>query len=143
LPLPWLAAIALLAQSALGGTMASQWAAERCLAAGDGCQSLLIHRLGAWPAAGTILVMALGSIGLSRQHRALGRFSGAALLLVGVQILLGISTLRHQLLVPGLTVAHQLTAALLIGLMGAVLGQTLSRLRATAPLTSPPQLSHG
>jgi cytochrome c oxidase assembly protein subunit 15 len=143
LPLPALTSVALLTQCALGGTMASRWAAEQCLASGEGCSWLLFHRLGAWPAALTIVAMAVGSLALPTGHRALRWFSGSALVLVAIQILLGVSTLRHELTVPGLTVAHQLIAALLVGLVGAVLGRSLSHPRSTSLLSSTPQSHHG
>jgi cytochrome c oxidase assembly protein subunit 15 len=43
-------------------------------------------------------------------------------------VVLGITTLRMELAVPALTIAHQLVAALLIALMGAVLGRSLAPL---------------
>jgi len=51
---PWfIGAVALLAlaQCLLGGLMATQWAAGRCLSSGEGCGWLLAHRLGARPVA--------------------------------------------------------------------------------------------
>lgn len=58
---PALAVVAttcVLAQCLLGGAMASQWAAGRCLAAGESCGWLLAHRQGAPLAATAVLVLA-------------------------------------------------------------------------------------
>ncbi len=125
LPLVSVAAASLFAQCLLGGTMASQWAADRCLASGDACQWLLFHRTGSWIAACTVLTMATASLFLPGGHPKLRWFSVAAGSLVLAQIALGVFTLRLGLAVPAVTVAHQFVAALLIALIGAVLGRSL------------------
>ena len=114
------------AQCVLGGLMASQWAADLCLQAGEGCRWLLRHRLGAWPAALAVLVVAISSLPARPWASPLLRgMSGAAALLVAGQIVLGVCTLRLQLAQPAVTVAHQLAAALLIALLGSLLGRAL------------------
>ena len=138
-PLWWsllcaLACVLLLAQCVLGASMASQWAADLCLQAGEGCRWLLAHRLGAYPAAAAVLAVALGSLFLGSAAPGLRPLAlGAGLLVLG-QVLLGVQTLRLQLSVPAVTIAHQLLAGLLVALLGALLGRCL---RGLAPLRQP------
>jgi cytochrome c oxidase assembly protein subunit 15 len=120
--LPVLAALLVGAQCLLGGAMASRWAADLCLQAGEGCRWLLLHRQGAYPAAVAVLLLAAGSVALPAGHRRLQGFAFAAAALVLVQVALGVFTLRLQLAVPAVTVAHQLTAALLVGVLGGLWG---------------------
>jgi cytochrome c oxidase assembly protein subunit 15 len=120
---PWLAGLATLlvgAQSLLGGLMATQWAASLCFSAGTGCGWLGAHRFAATPAALVVLLLAVCtalSPGWCRQQRPL---TTTAALLVITQIGLGVSSLRLQLTVPGLTIAHQLVAALLVAILAAL-----------------------
>lgn len=137
-PLWWsllcgLATLLLLGQCLLGASMASQWAADLCLQAGAGCQWLLAHRLGAYPAALAIGAMALSSPFTGASARGLRPLALSAGLLVIAQVLLGVQTLRLQLAVPAVTIAHQLLAGLLVALLGALLGRCLLGL---APLRS-------
>jgi cytochrome c oxidase assembly protein subunit 15 len=122
-PLPVLAALLVGGQCLLGAAMASRWAAPLCLQAGEGCRWLLLHRQGAYPAAVAVLLLAAASLALpagqGRRSRALA-FAGAGL--VVVQVVLGVLTLRLQLAVPAVTIAHQLTAALLVGVLGGLWG---------------------
>jgi cytochrome c oxidase assembly protein subunit 15 len=126
LPLTVASGVLLLGQCVLGGLMASHWAASLCLEAGEGCRQLLRHRLGAWPAAAALLLQAIAALWLPRIHRPLARLALAPALLVPLQVLLGVLTLRLQLHQPLVTVAHQLLAALLVALVGAVWGRTLA-----------------
>jgi cytochrome c oxidase assembly protein subunit 15 len=106
--------------------MASRWAADLCLQAGEGCRWLLRHRLGAWPAALAVLAVAIASLPARPWASPLLRaLAGAAAVLVAGQIALGVATLRLQLAQPAVTVAHQLGAALLIALLGSLLGRAL------------------
>ena len=120
---PWLAGLATLlvgAQSLLGGLMATQWAASLCFSAGQGCGWLGAHRFAATPAALAVLALAVVTAlvpGWCRQQRPLT--TTAALLVIG-QIGLGVSSLRLQLSVPGVTIAHQLVAALLVAILAAL-----------------------
>ena len=132
LPWPWLvlvggAAALVLAQSVLGGLMASRWAADLCLSSGEGCLWLLRHRLGAAPAALAVLALLPASVLLlPRPYRpGLRPLVGLANALVALQVALGVATLRLQLSQPALTVAHQLTAALLIACLAALWGRSL------------------
>ncbi len=130
LPLWWRALtsvvlVLVLGQCLLGGSLASQWAAERCLAAAEGCQWLLRHRLGATPTALAVALLLPASLALPGEERHLRGFSLVAALLVAIQVALGVATLRLQLAVPAVTVAHQLTAALLVAVLAAAVGRSL------------------
>ena len=131
-PLWWtgLAALALvlvLAQCLLGGLMASQWAADQCFSSGNGCRWLLAHRQLAMPAALAVLAVVVTTPLLPPGLGQLPGLAQAAGALVGVQVALGIWTLRLQLHAPLVTIAHQLIAALLVGLLAAVVASSLGR----------------
>jgi cytochrome c oxidase assembly protein subunit 15 len=153
---PWLAGLATLlvaSQSLLGGLMATQWAASLCFSSGSGCAWLAAHRLAATPAALVVLVLAVATALAPgcRQQRPL---TITAALLVITQIALGVASLRLQLSVPAVTIAHQLVAALLLAILAAlacrgwlaVSGQAVSS-PAAAPRTvlspSPAEVVHG
>ncbi len=146
---PWLALVGVagglvLAQSVLGGLMASRWAADLCLRSGEGCLWLLRHRLGAAPATLAVLALLPASLlALPRSPRpGLTLLSALAALLVGLQVALGVATLRLELSQPGLTVAHQLTAALLLAVLAALWGRSLP-IAAAAASTPPLVPIHG
>jgi cytochrome c oxidase assembly protein subunit 15 len=122
LPLWWawltpVVATAVLAQCLMGGLMATQWAAGRCFSSGEGCAWLYGHRLLATPAALAVLLLAALAWGRLRSERSL---ASLAAVLVVVQIALGVASLRLSLSVPAVTVAHQLTAALLVAVLSAL-----------------------
>ena len=139
LPLLLLALTLVFVQCLLGGSLASTWSAERCLTAGEGCQWLWRHRLVARPAALLVLVLVPASWALPA-HQRWQRWAalGAALLVAG-QVVLGVTTLRLGLIVPAVTIAHQMVAALLVALLGASLGRSL--VQPSSPATPVP--SHG
>lgn len=129
-PLWWrsltlLALLLVLGQCLLGGSLASQWAAQRCLTAAEGCEWLLRHRLAANPAALAVIALLPAALALPARERHQLGFAAAAAVLVVAQVALGVTTLRLQLSVPAVTVAHQLTAALLVALLGAAAGRSL------------------
>ncbi len=117
--------VLVLAQCLLGGSMASQWAADQCFSAGSGCQWLLAHRQLAMPAALAVLALAATTPLLPAGLGVLPGLAVGSAGLVGAQVALGISTLRLQLAVPLVTIAHQLTAALLVALLAAVVARAL------------------
>lgn len=117
-----LALAAVLAQCLLGGSMATQWAADRCLSSGLGCQWLLAHRHGGSIAAAAVLIQAALASLQKLRGVALG-LSLSAGALVLLQLVLGLSSWHWQLQAPLVTVAHQVVAALLV----AVLTASLSR----------------
>ena len=131
----WWQALAALAlalvfgQCLLGGLMASQWAADQCLASGEACQWLLAHRQLALGAAGGVALLAATAPLLPRGLGHLQGLAFGAMGLVAMQIGLGIWTLKLQLAVPAVTVAHQLVAALLVALLSAVLARALAPLQ--------------
>ena len=134
-----LALVLVFGQCLLGGLMASQWAADQCLAVGEACHWLLAHRQLGLGAAGGVALMAATAPLLPRGLGHLQGLAFGAIGLVALQISLGIWTLRLQLAVPAVTVAHQLVAALLVALLSAVLA------RAFGPLQPQPskELAHG
>ena len=121
---PWfIGAVALLAlaQCLLGGLMATQWAAGRCLSSGEGCGWLLAHRLGARPVALAVLAAAALVFWRRPPERLL---AGLAALAVLAQIALGVMSLRLTLAVPAVTVALQLTAAFLVTVLAALFSRS-------------------
>ena len=116
-----LALVLVFGQSLLGAGMASQWAADQCLAVGDGCHWLLAHRQLATPAALGVGLLALTGVALPSGSSHLQGLAWGAAALVVVQVVLGVSTLRLELQQPLVTVAHQVVAALLVGLLASVL----------------------
>jgi cytochrome c oxidase assembly protein subunit 15 len=111
------ALVAVLVQCLLGGLMASQWAAARCISSGEACGWLLAHRLGARLAGA--LVLALAAL-LAWRHPTARPLAGLAALLVLAQIGLGVFSLRLSLALPGVTVAHQISAALLVAVLSSL-----------------------
>jgi cytochrome c oxidase assembly protein subunit 15 len=136
---PWwgllglLSGVLLLAQCLVGASMASRWAADLCFQAGEGCRWLLAHRLGAYPAAVSVVLLAVTAPLAGPSVRRLLPFAMASVGLVSLQVALGILTLRFQLQAPAITIAHQLVAALLVGLSGAMAGLCLSSFFRTRP----------
>lgn len=119
------ALLAVLGQCLLGGAMASQWAAQRCLDLGEGCRWLALHRRAAPVAGLLVLGVALSAPLLPAGQRLLQGLAAAAGLLVIGQVALGQATLRLQLHVPAITVGHQIGAALLVALLAAALARSL------------------
>jgi cytochrome c oxidase assembly protein subunit 15 len=119
-----LGVVALLAigQCLLGGLMATQWAAGRCLSSGEGCGWLLAHRLGARPVAVAVLVAAAWGLWRRQRERLLAALAALAVL---VQVALGVLSLRLTLAVPAVTVAHQLMAAFLVAVLAAWFSRSL------------------
>lgn len=123
LPTALLASISLVlvfCQCLLGAAMASRWAATQCIAAAEGCQWLLMHRLVAYPASALVLVLGLVTLSRPGAGATLRLLAGGAAALVLGQLALGVATLRLLLSVPAVTVAHQITAALLVALLSAL-----------------------
>jgi cytochrome c oxidase assembly protein subunit 15 len=122
---PWLiGAVALLAlgQCLLGGLMATQWAAGRCLSSGEGCGWLLAHRLGARPVAVAVLAAAAWGLWRRQAERVLAALAAVAVM---SQVALGVMSLRLTLAVPAVTVAHQLMAAFLVAVLAAWFSRSL------------------
>lgn len=130
-----------LGQCLLGASMASQWAADACLEAGESCRWLLAHRLGAYPAAVSVLVLAASTLLAGPGARRQWSLLFPAVLLVVLQVVLGVLTLRLQLQVPAVTIAHQLVAALLVGFLAAIAARSLSGALRLRP--NPLEVIHG
>lgn len=116
--LPWVSLVAggfVYLQSILGGLVASQWAAHQCLAGAQLCRIMYNHFLGVIPP--TLAVASLGILAWRTPalHPRLRFLGQAAMGLLGLQVLVGFSTLRLHLQVVGLTVAHQAVGAGLLG----------------------------
>ena len=115
-------ALLALGQCLLGGLMATQWAAGRCLSSGEGCGWLLAHRLGARPVAVAVLLAAAWALWRRQSERMLAALAAFAVI---AQVALGVLSLRLTLAVPAVTVAHQLTAAFLVAVLAAWLSRSL------------------
>jgi len=146
----WLAAavamVGVFVQALSGALMASQWASGRCLASGEACAWLGIHRQLASPVAGAVLLLGVAVVLLPGAQRRQWPLATAAMLLVILQVLLGVFTLRLALSVPLVTVGHQLTAALLVAVLAALAVQgwrSTDPCPIPAPSPSPLQTSHG
>ena len=148
-PSPWglaaaTAAAAVLAQAVSGGLMASQWASGSCLASGEACGWLALHRQLAVPVAAGVGVLALSMVMLPGAQRREWRLATAAAALTAGQVLLGVVTLRLALAAPLVTVGHQITAALLVAVLAALAVRGRQPLGAPAPGTPfPLQTTHG
>ena len=119
-PLSGLALVAVIAQCLLGAQMATSWAAQRCLAGGEACRSVSLHRFGAMPAAGLVLLFVFVALLAGGWSRRQWPWLLSCLLLVIAQALLGVTTLRLGLQQPLVTITHQLVAALLVAVLAAL-----------------------
>ena len=131
----WLTAVSgllIYGQCIAGALMATQWASGRCLRLAEGCHWLSAHRALATPVAAVALVSVLLVLGLPSPG-ASRRLMLLAGLLVVLQVLLGVMTLRLALAEPLVTVGHQLIAALLIATFPAA---ALSLRPAPSPATT-------
>ena len=119
-PLSGLALLAVIAQCLLGAQMATSWAAQRCLAGGEACQSVSLHRYGAMPAAGLVLLFVVVALFVGGWSRRQWPWLLSSVLLVTSQAVLGVTTLHLGLQQPLVTITHQLVAALLVAVLAAL-----------------------
>ncbi len=119
-PLSGLALLAVIAQCLLGAQMATSWAAQRCLAGGEACHSVSLHRYGAMPAAGLVLLFVVVALLFGGWSRRQWPWLLSSVLLVTFQAFLGVTTLRLGLQQPLVTITHQLVAALLVAVLAAL-----------------------
>ena len=119
-PLSGLALLAVIAQCLLGAQMATSWAAQRCLAGGEACRSVSLHRYGAMPAAGLVLLFVVVALFVGGWSRRQWPWLLSSVLLVTSQAVLGVTTLRLGLQQPLVTITHQLVAALLVAVLAAL-----------------------
>jgi heme a synthase len=116
--LPWvsLAAAALVyLQSLLGGLVASRWALHQCLEGSQLCTVMNSHLLGVVPPTLATLILVILARRTPALHPILRRLTQVAAGLLGLQIILGVTTFRLHLQVAPLTVAHQAVGAALLG----------------------------
>jgi len=102
-------------QSILGGLVASQWALHKCLSASQLCSLMNSHLLGVVPATLATLALVFLAWRTPALHPTLRQLANLAGGLLGLQIVLGITTFRLHLQVAVLTVAHQAVGAALLG----------------------------
>jgi cytochrome c oxidase assembly protein subunit 15 len=126
------ALLGVVSQSLLGARMATSWAAQSCLLGSQNCRWLLLHRSMATPVASVVLLFVVTALIAGGWSRRQWPFLLGLCVLVGAQVALGVLTLRLGLSQPGVTVAHQLVAALLVALLAALV--------ARRPETSPTPL---
>ncbi len=115
-----MAALAVFAQAISGALMATQWASGRCLSSGEACSLLATHRQLAAPVALVVVLCCSVTLLTPATRQRSWPFALGGVLLVVVQVMLGVLTLRLSLAVPLITVGHQITAALLLGLLTAL-----------------------
>ncbi len=109
-----------MAQSVLGGRMATEWAAQRCIAQGQVCEWLHWHRFSAIPVASFVIMFIVISFLAGGWSRRQWPFLLVVFLLVLAQISLGLLVMHLGLAIPFVTVAHQLVAALLVAFLSAL-----------------------
>ncbi len=110
------AAIAVYAQSLLGGLVASQWALHQCFGNTQLCGVLNTHLIGVVPATlTTVAVLVWLARYRAQLDPALQRLGWLVAGLLLAQIGLGFATFRLHLQVEPLTVAHQTIGAALLG----------------------------
>lgn len=112
-------------QSLLGGLVGSRWAVHQCLSIAQLCTVMNTHLWGVIPATLavlTVIVMTWRTPALNPIFRQLGRILSV---LIGLQLLLGVATLRLHLQVESLTVAHHTIGATLFGTLVAFSALTL------------------
>ena len=139
-PLPWISTALVFTQCVLGASMASRWAMDQCFTSGELCEWVLRHRQLAGVSGLSVLAVAVSSVLLIRADGAIRALAVSAAALVVLQVSLGVLTLRTQLQLPSLTIAHQLVAALLMAHLGALCGRIL---RAWGPAPSSMEVNCG
>jgi len=139
-PLPVISTALVLTQCVIGASMASQWAVDQCFTSGELCEWVLRHRQFAGAASLSVFALAVSAVLLIRSDVPIRALALSAAALVAFQVTLGVLTLRAQLHLPSLTIAHQLVAALLMAHLGALCGRTL---RAWRPASSSMEVSCG
>jgi heme a synthase len=118
--LPWLGAAAVVCvygQSILGGLVASRWAAHQCLGGSRLCSVMYSHFAGVVPAVLAVVILVVLAMRRAALHPRLRSLTQGIILLLGLQLVLGVSTLKLNLQVVALTVAHQAVGAALLGLL--------------------------
>jgi heme a synthase len=136
-----MAALAVFAQAISGALMATQWASGRCLSSGEACGLLATHRQLAVPVALVVVLACSFTLLTPATRQRSWPFALAGVLLVVLQVVLGVLTLRLSLAVPLVTVGHQITAALLVGLLTGLAVRSWSLAPAPFSAVQPPRSS--
>ncbi len=107
-------------QCLLGGRMATEWAAQRCIQQSEACYWLFWHKGSAFVVLASVFVFVFTSLFVGGWPRSQWPFLMSAFALVCMQIAIGYLTIRFGLAQPLVTVAHQLIAALLVAVLAAL-----------------------
>ena len=109
-----------LIQSAIGVRLSSTWSAHLCLSVNQNCFILNSHKLFALPVA--IAIFAIFIVAVVDRNLFLNnwKFLISILFLLGLQITLGVLSLKTNLNQPLIIVSHQLVASLLIANLSAL-----------------------
>ena len=114
-----LASFCLYGQCLLGGLVGSRWAAHQCLAVAGTplCRVLNSHLLGVIPASLGVVMTMLWALRTPALNPRLRQLAWTALGLLGLQLLVGIATLRLHLQIELLTIAHHSIGASLLAVL--------------------------
>ena len=118
--LGFLSLFSVVAQSLLGSRVATSWAAQRCLAIGDSCNLLGMHRTSAVLVSFLVILFVIVS---SFQRDVLAKqwpYLLTIVFLIILQILLGVFSIHLSMSQPGLIIGHQLIACLLVAVIAAL-----------------------
>ncbi|BBL86480.1 Heme A synthase, cytochrome oxidase biogenesis protein Cox15-CtaA (chromatophore) [Paulinella micropora] len=115
-----LTTIVVYTQCLLGGLMATQRATQLCVQKGTLCRWLYSHEIGGIVTTLCITIFVIVSLINSEWSRNQWPLLSFAILSIVMQILLGTVSMRLVLSAPGVTVAHQITAAILIAVLSAL-----------------------
>jgi heme a synthase len=115
-----IAAVCSYIQVILGGLVASQWALQSCLGDGILCQIMNNHLFGVIPT--TLLVLVIGGTAwrMKTYPPQIRRLSLAAVGLLLLQIVWGVTAFQIQLTAPLITVAHLVTGVALVATLVAL-----------------------
>jgi cytochrome c oxidase assembly protein subunit 15 len=100
--------------------VATSWAAQRCLAIGDSCNLLGMHRTSAVLVSFLVILFVIVS---SFQRDVLAKqwpYLLTIVFLIILQILLGVFSIHLSMSQPGLIIGHQLIACLLVAVIAAL-----------------------
>ncbi|MEL6354369.1 MAG: heme A synthase [Cyanobacteria bacterium J06627_28] len=140
--LPWLglaAAGLIYVQSILGGLVASRWAAHQCFGLADLCHVMNTHIAGVVPPTLAVVLLVYMTWRTPALNSWLRLLANSAGVLVVLQILLGVATLKLRLQVEVLTVCHQSIGA---ALLGCLVSYTVLALRDYRAQPNQPLLTH-
>ena len=116
----FLSLFSVIAQSLLGSRVATSWAAQRCLDLGDSCNLLDLHRLSAIPVSFLVVLFVIFSSVKRDVFINQWPYLLTIIFLIGLQIFLGVFSIRLGMSEPSLIIAHQLIACLLVAVLSAL-----------------------